>query len=293
MPVTEPSSPRLRTPGMRRRTLLALPALGLLPSAVLGACSEGPTPDRADEAPDGSRQDGAVRITYGDDPSQFVELHRPSAASRGVVVVIHGGFWKSAYDHTLGTPLARSLAERGWTAWNIEYRRVGNGGGTPETFDDVAAAIDALADVDGLDLSTVVTLGHSAGGHLAVWAAGRPDPVVRVTHAISQAGVLDLVASDRAGLGDGAAAALLGHPAGPGDAQWDPRQQIPLDVPVWCVHGIDDTIVPLEQSEAYVAAATAAGAAAELVRVEGDHFVVIDPDSEAWTAQLEILDAIG
>jgi acetyl esterase/lipase len=277
---------------MRRRTLLAMPALGLVP-ALLGACSEGPTPDRVDDRSHGPRQDGVVRITYGDDPSQLVELHRPSGASRGVVVVIHGGFWKSAYDHALGTPLARSLAERGWTAWNIEYRRVGNGGGTPETFDDVAGAIDALADVDDLDLSTVVTLGHSAGGHLAVWAAGRPDPGVRVTHAISQAGVLDLVGADRLGLGDGAAAALLGHPAGPGDAQWDPQQQVPLDVPVWCVHGGDDAIVPLEQSEGYVREATVAGADAELVRVEGDHFVVIDPDSEAWQAQLEILDTIG
>jgi acetyl esterase/lipase len=269
-----------------------MPALGLVP-ALLGACSESRTPDRADDTPDGSRQDGVVRITYGDDPSQLVELHRPPGASRGVVVVIHGGFWKAAYDHALGAPLARSLAERGWTAWNIEYRRVGNGGGTPETFDDVAAAIDALADVDGLDLSTVVTLGHSAGGHLAVWAAGRPDPGVRVTHAISQAGVLDLVRADRAGLGGKAAAALLGHQAGPDDAQWDPQQQVPLDVPVWCVHGVDDTVVPLEQSEGYVTAARAAGAEAELVRVEGDHFVVIDPASKAWQAQLEILDGIS
>jgi acetyl esterase/lipase len=278
---------------VRRRTLLALPALGLVPSVLLSACSAEPAADRAGEAPDRPRQDGAVRITYGADPSQFVELHRPSTASRGVVVVIHGGFWKSAYDHTLGTPLARSLAEQGWTAWNIEYRRVGNGGGTPETFDDVAAAIDALADVDDLDLSTVVTLGHSAGGHLAVWAAGRPDPAVRVTHAISQAGVLDLVASERAGLGGGAAASLLGHTPGPDDARWDPQQQVPLDVPVWCVHGVDDTVVPLSQSEAYVAAARTAGAEAELVQVEGDHFVVIDPASTAWLAQLEILDGIA
>jgi acetyl esterase/lipase len=225
-----------------------MPALGLVP-ALLGACSESRTPDRADDTPDGSRQDGVVRITYGDDPSQLVELHRPPGASRGVVVVIHGGFWKAAYDHALGAPLARSLAERGWTAWNIEYRRVGNG--------------------------------------------GRPDPGVRVTHAISQAGVLDLVGADRAGLGGGAVAALLGHQAGPDDAQWDPQQQVPLDVPVWCVHGVDDTVVPLEQSEGYVAAARAAGAEAELVRVEGDHFVVIDPASKAWHAQLEILDGIS
>ena len=282
---------------MRRRTLLVLPMAGLVP-ALVSACSEesavptsDPSTPTATATPTAA---GGERITYGSDPSQFAELHRPGGgASRGVVVVIHGGFWKSAYDLTLGTPLAADLAARGWTAWNIEYRRVGNGGGTPETFDDVAAAIDALAEVPDLDLSTVVTLGHSAGGHLAVWAAGRPDPGVAVTHAISQAGVLDLVMSDRTGLGGGAAAALLGHPAGRRDAAWDPQQQIPIDVPVWCVHGIDDAIVPLGQSEGYVVDATAAGAQAEIVRVEGDHFVVIDPGSEAWAAQLEILDGIA
>lgn len=279
---------------MRRRTLLALPAFGLVPSALLSACSEESiVPTTADDRAVPPADGGAEIRTYGDDPSQLAELHRPAGPSRGVVVVIHGGFWKSGYDHTLGQPLARSLAAHGWTASNVEYRRVGNGGGTPQTCDDVAAAIDALAEVEGLDRSTVVTLGHSAGGHLAVWAAGRADPRVPVTHAISQAGVLDLVASERAGLGDGAAAALLGHEPGPDDARWDPQQQIPLDVPVWCVHGVDDDVVPLAQSEGYVVAAQAAGAQAEIVRVEGDHFVVIDPESDAWAATLEVLDSIA
>jgi acetyl esterase/lipase len=238
------------------------------------------------------------RIRYGDDPAQWGDLYRPAGASRGVVVVVHGGFWRARYDASLGVPLAEDLAARGWTAWNLEYRRVGSGagggGGWPATCDDVAAGIDRLADVPGLDLSgPVITLGHSAGGHLAVWAAGREAPRVAVTHAISQAGVLDLVMSERMGLGGGAAASLLGHEPGPDDAQWDPQQQIPLDVPVWCVHGIDDAIVPLGQSEGYVVDAQAAGAQAEIVRVEGDHFVVIDPESQAWTATLEILDSIA
>ena len=280
---------------MRRRTLLALPALGLVPSALLSACSEESTVPTADPSPaavpDGG--DGVEVIAYGEDTSQFAELHRPAGRSRGVVVVIHGGFWKWTYDYTLGQPLARSLAAAGWTAWNIEYRRVGGGGGTPQTFDDVAAAIDALAEVEDLDLSTVVTLGHSAGGHLAVWAAGRKAPRVAVTHAISQAGVLDLVMSERMGLGAGAAAALLGHVPGPDDARWDPQQQIPLDVPVWCVHGVDDTVVPLGQSEGYVVDAQAAGAQAEIVRVPGDHFAVIDTGTEAWAACVSVLDGIA
>ena len=87
-------------------------------------------------------------------------------------MVIHGGFWKAAYDLSLGRPLAADLVEQGWAALNIEYRRVGNGGGVPSTLDDVRAAIATL-DGRGLDLTRVVTLGHSAGGHLAAWAGAR------------------------------------------------------------------------------------------------------------------------
>ena len=233
-------------------------------------------------------------IRYGDDPSQFVELTLPDGAPRGVVAVIHGGFWKAAYDLSLGRPLAADLVEKGWVALNIEYRRVGpagsgGGGGVPNTLDDVRAAIATL-DGRGLDLTRVVTLGHSAGGHLAAWAGHAVDAV---THVISQAGVLDLVAADRDGLGGGAVAALLGHPAGPADAEADPRRQLPLGVPVWCVHATDDDTVPISQSVDYVAAATAAGAQAQLVEVAGDHFVVIDPAHDAWQRTVEILDGIG
>src|SRR5665811_258518 len=99
-------------------------------------------------------KDGAPmeEITYGDDPSQFGRLYRPAGdETRGTIVVIHGGFWKPEYDLSLGTPLAIDLAARGWTAWNLEYRRVGDGG-WPHTFDDIAAGIDKLADIEGLDL---------------------------------------------------------------------------------------------------------------------------------------------
>ncbi|PWD52512.1 alpha/beta hydrolase [Serinibacter arcticus] len=245
-----------------------------------------------------------TRITYGDDPSQYAELTRPVGDSKGVVVVIHGGFWQAQYEASLGQPLAASLAVNGWTAWNLEYRRVGNGGGYPATFDDVAAGIDALADVQGLDLRTVVTLGHSAGGHLAVWAAGRPaltgtswaDPAVRVTAAVSQAGLLDLATADASNLGGGAVRSLLGEPSGPRDdrdALADPTARLPLAVPVRCIHGRGDAIVPLSQSSDYVALATAAGADATLTEVDGDHFVVIDPASEAWALTLELLDALA
>ena len=241
---------------------------------------------------------GTRTVRYGDDPSQFGELSLPDGTPRGVVVVIHGGFWKAQYDLSLGRPLAGSLVEEGWAAWNLEYRRVGpaegGGGGAPQTFDDVAAGIDRLAGVDGLDTSVVITLGHSAGGHLATWAAGRSDA---------------RCPGDRCGLAGGSARpgprrprrasaaarsdALLGHPAGPGDAAYDPAQQLPLAVPVRCVHGTGDVVVPIDQSRGYVEAATAAGADATLSEVEGDHFVVVDPDSDAWARTLALLDGLA
>ncbi len=249
-------------------------------------------------------EEGAVieRIRYGDDSSQYVELTRPAGRSRGVVVVIHGGFWRAAYDAVLGRPLAADLVARGWTALTIEYRRVGvgpgGGGGVPATLDDVAAAIDTLREVDGLDLSTVVTLGHSAGGHLATWAAARGRFArwaggVDVTAVISQAGVLDLEAAYDARLGGDAVEAFVDAPPGPSYDRVDPTRQLPLDVPVWCVHGRDDDVVPLSQSADYVARATAAGASAELVELEGDHDVVIDTKTDAWARTLEVLDALG
>ncbi|NYG54578.1 prolyl oligopeptidase family serine peptidase [Nocardioides perillae] len=302
-----PSS-RPPRPVLGRRTLLG----GGLAAGALGvgaACSpDGPSGSSApsaletpvpDDLPTGFGPDRVQRLDYGPDrETQFAELRRTDGPSKGVVVIVHGGFWRSQYDLSLGQPLSAALVDEGWTALNVEYRRVGNGGGWPETFDDVAAAVDALAGVDDVDTSTVLTLGHSAGGHLAVWLAARPRlepwrPVrVPITGAVSQAGVLDLVGAHEAGLGGGAVEQFLG---GPPSDEWrlvDPLQQLPLDVPVRCVHGSGDDIVPLGQSETYVEAARAAGADAALEVVEGDHFVVIDPASEAWRVQLRLLEEL-
>lgn len=277
-------------------------ALGLM----LAACGEGDPvnqPVTTHDSTGGSTAGGSPtsssgrrtgKIAYGKDPSQYGELSLPAGTPKGVVVVIHGGYWKSAYGAELGQPLAASLVKQGWAAWNLEYRRVGDGGGVPATLDDVAAGIDHLATL-GLDLKRVVTLGHSAGGQLAVWAASRGrhrqwQPVrVPLTEVISQAGLLDLRTASSEALGGGAVEAFLGHPIGPADAPVDPTQQLPLDVPVWCVHAEGDDTVPISQSRNYVAAATKAGGKATMVEVPGDHYSVIDPSSEAWTQTLKIL----
>lgn len=274
---------------MHRRTLLTLPALGAL-AWVWAACAPGP--EEVPPVPADATE--PRRIDYGDDPSQFVELALPAGTPRGVAVVVHGGFWKAAYGLEYARPLVPSLLEQGWATWAVEYRRVGSstggGGGVPETLDDLEAAMARLAE-EGID-GPVVAIGHSAGGHLAVWLGSQQDLARPPTHVVSQAGVLDLVAAHEAGLGGGAVAAFLGGPPSGTDAGVDPIRQVPLEVPVWCVHGTGDTTVPLSQSEAYVEAATAAGATAELVPVDGDHFVVIDPRSEAWARTLAILDSI-
>jgi acetyl esterase/lipase len=217
-------------------------------------------------------------------------------------VVIHGGFWRSTYGRGLMDGLAADLAARGWAAWNLEYRRVGPlaGGGWPATFADVAAGIDALAGLASsapLDLGRVVTVGHSAGGHLALWAAARPGlpdgapgarPAVAVTGAVSLAGVCDLAAAARDGVGGSAVARLMG--GGPERvperyALASPAERLPLGVPQVMVHGDDDRLVPVEQSRRYAAAARAAGDRCELVELPGvEHFALIDPRSGAWGA---------
>ncbi len=224
------------------------------------------------------------RIQYGPGAAQFGELYRPAEPVHdGVVIVLHGGFWRARYDCALGRPLAADLAAHGFTAWNVEYRRVSAGGGWPATVEDVSAAIDHLATLD-VDASRVVAVGHSAGGHLTVWAAtARAEARVPLAAAVSQAGVLDLATAARTGVGQTAVQDLLG--GGPGDvpdryAAADPIRHVPPQVPVLCVHARADDTVPFAQSEAYVAAA---GRRARLVEVPGDHFTVIDPAHQSWT----------
>jgi acetyl esterase/lipase len=227
---------------------------------------------------------------YGPHPSQVAELFRPDGAGPSpVAVVVHGGFWREAYDRRLMDDLCRDLAGRGWAAWNVEYRRLGGGGGWPATFDDVASAIDALAGLEGLDRSRVVSIGHSAGGPLALWAAARTDARVRVTHAVSQAGVVDLAEAARLGLSNGVADELVGGRR-ERFAEASPLELLPLGLPQLLVHGEEDAVVPVSIARGYAAAARAAGDAVDLVTLTGvRHFEHLDPASSAWEAVVDWL----
>jgi len=235
---------------------------------------------------------------YGPHPDQFLELTLPDGAGpRPVAVVLHGGFWRAAYGVDLARPLARSLADDGFAAVAVEYRRVGTGGGWPQTLEDVAAAVDALPELPEagrLDLARVAVVGHSAGGHLAAWTAGRhrlpagvpgAGPRVRVAAAVLQSGVLDLDLAFEQGLGRDAVRALLGEAPDVVPDRYavaSPVRLLPTGADLLCVHAAADDDVPLSQTERYAAAAAAAGDAVEVRVVRGDHMLLIDPAGDPW-----------
>jgi acetyl esterase/lipase len=241
-----------------------------------------------------------ARHSYGERRDQFGELTRPAGtqAPWPVAVLIHGGYWRSKYDLRLEDPLVPDLAGRGWAVWNLEYRRLGwrSRGGWPATVEDVAAGIDHLGRLDApLDLARVVAIGHSAGGHLALWAAARrglpagapgAEPAVRLCAAVAQAGVVDLREAARLGLSRGAARSLLGGPPGKLPRRYDlasPIERLPLGVPQLLIHGDADDAVPLELSRRYAERARDAGDPCELVELQGcGHFEHLDPSSHAW-----------
>jgi acetyl esterase/lipase len=246
---------------------------------------------------------------YGAERSQRGDLHLPAGEGpHPVIVLIHGGSWQRRYGRAVMRAIAAALVMRGRAVWNIEYRRVGDGGGWPATFADVAAAIDHLDGLHpSLDLTRVDVLGHSAGGHLALWAAGRtrlptgaPGAVagrarVPIARAISLAGVCDLAGAYREWHG-GAVRALMGGSPDRLPERYevaDPMRRVPLSVPVLLVHGVLDETVSIALSRDYAEAARAAGGEVELVEIDGEaggHRAFIDPRGSAWAPVLAWLE---
>jgi acetyl esterase/lipase len=239
------------------------------------------------------------RISYGSNEFQFAELRLPKKAGpHPVAIVIHGGCWMSQYGLSYMGHLSQALAEAGVATWSVEYRRVGNqGGGWPGTFEDVARAADHLRKIAKkyqLDLDRVIAVGHSAGGHLALWLAARKslpkdspayssDPLP-LRGVVSLAGVTDLRRSGSAC--DASVPQLMGGTARDKTAiynQASPIELLPLGVPSAIVQGDSDTIIPPEMAKEYTDAAKKKGDDAKLVVIEkAGHFEIVDPQSFAW-----------
>ncbi|MFJ7592740.1 alpha/beta hydrolase [Streptomyces sp. NPDC097617] len=259
-----------------------------------------------------------VTAAYGEHPDHVVDFYAPRGETRGpapLVVLLHGGAWRAPYDRQHVTPFADFLARRGFAVANVEYRRGSSlphqnaegpvAGRWPETFDDVAAAMDALpalasAALPQADVRRTVVTGHSAGGHLALWAAARhvlpydspwrlPAPP-KLRGVVALAPIADFAVAEELGVCGGASAQLLG-----GADHWeerlpcaDPAALLPTGIATAVVQGRDDIVVPQQVAEAYVAAAAQAGETVGLTLLDAvGHFPLIDPAADACAVVAE------
>lgn len=254
-------------------------------------------------------------IAYGPEPRQFGELRMPEGDGPfGVAVIVHGGCWLSDYDESYMGTLAEAITDLGWATWTIGYRRVGeSGGGWPNTFLDSAAAVDFLPELATrypLDVERVLAVGHSAGGHLALWLAARtrlppasplfssdPQPISGVL-GLAAAADLDYL-SEQQSCGDAVTRMMEGDPTRFPNryAEGSPVRLLPLGVRQILVNGeLDETWnVPADR---YFEAATAAGAVVERRMMPGaGHFELVVPSSPNWDvvreAFLDLADAIA
>lgn len=241
------------------------------------------------------------RIFYGSDPDQFGDLYLPQQPGpHPVVLLLHGGCWRAEFSLSTTGQLAAALRQEGLAVWNLEYRRLGSGGGWPATFRDVAMGADflrTLAPEFALDLDRLVTVGHSAGGHLALWLAVRhrlPDtsplyvsPGVRVHGVVSLAGIPDLIAGVQLNICNGACYEVVGGlPEEVPDRyqQASPRALLPLGVPQWHLVGTEDNIVPAAYIQQYVEVATQYDEVHLKVLPNAGHFEPIVPTTTVWPA---------
>ncbi|MGW7356611.1 alpha/beta hydrolase family protein [Streptomyces sp. NPDC054802] len=259
-----------------------------------------------------------VSVAYGDHPDQVVDFYAPRSGHAFVplVVVLHGGAWRAPYDRRHVTPFADFLARRGLAVANVEYRRGRDipqqrgetgpvAGRWPETFDDVAAALDALPDLarkalPQADPGRVVVTGHSAGGHLALWAAARhvlpagspwrlaASPPLRGVVALAP--IADFGTAVELGVCGGAVRQLLGGEERYDEraAHADPAALLPTGIATAVVQGRTDIVVPQAVAEAYVDAAAKAGETVGWTLLEEvGHFPLIDPAADACAVVAE------
>lgn len=203
-------------------------------------------------------------VPYGPHEDQIGDLRR---GGQHLVVLVHGGLWLQKYAKDTIESLAVDLGNRGYTTWNLEYRRLGSGGGWPASGHDILTALDFIPQLD-TEPSRIAIVSHSAGSQLAMWAAERSQTSIGLH--IAMGPLLDLDAAVVHGdTGAAECARMLSEGA--------PRTNLPIHVETAILHGNADQIVPVERS-----AALADESSLELHRPDGDHFVVLDPQSQEW-----------
>ncbi len=247
-------------------------------------------------------------VAYGSDPLQYAQLWLPEGPGPyPVVVLIHGGCWTTSIaDLTYFNYAAEDLRQRGLAVWSVEYRGVDKpGGGYPGTFQDVSSALQRLvqeAPAANLSLAHLVVAGHSAGGHLALWAAGQhkiaADSVLHTDHPVPIAAVVDIagIPNLKTDTNTACGAEVIGQLTGaPTVARPDvyadtsPAALLPLGVRQVVIHGVDDITVAPAIGEAYAATASAAGDSVLVVLTPGDHVDEVAPGEPAWA---EVADTI-
>ncbi|MEZ4713895.1 MAG: alpha/beta hydrolase [Caldilineaceae bacterium] len=241
-----------------------------------------------------------ARLAYGPNVQQFGDLYIPnSPPPHPVVIMLHGGCWQAQYNLEPLGEFNQALQREGLAVWSLEYRRLGNGGGWPNTFLDVAAGADYLreiADEYALDLDRVIVAGHSAGGHLALWLAARqrlatdsplyaPNPLA-VQGVLSLAGVADMTRAAQENLCGGAPQALLGGEPNEQPQRYidgSPAALLPLGVAQILINGDRDHAVPLPYVQPYAEQARQSGDSVRLEALENTgHFEIVTPHSAVW-----------
>jgi 3-dehydroquinate dehydratase-2 len=217
--------------------------------------------------------------SYGTETDQVADLRLPEQPGpHPVAVLLHGGFFRHEWTRDLFDGVAVDLAQRGVATWNVEYRRVGAGGGYPATLLDTRRAVDALEGVDApLDLGRVALVGHSTGGFLAVWAASQRRLVSVVA---SLAGFADLASAED--LGHGSVRGFLAE-VDPDTEDATPLRRLPFGARHLVAHGTADDLVPIAHGRHHAAAASEAGDPVELIELEGaGHFELLERSGPTW-----------